>query len=250
MTKGLDPDVPMKDSGVEWLGEVPEHWVVKRVKHVVRTLEQGWSPQCENNPVTDDSEWGVLKVGCVNNGRFEKSENKRLPKGIEPRPNLAVKAGDVLVSRANTRDLVGSCAVPTNDHPNLMMSDKLFRLRLLEDFAEPRYLAFFMSSPTARKLIEIEATGASSSMLNIGQGTILEMPIPCPPLEEQVKIKNKIISETWKLLNLAGQALELKKMLEERRSALISAAVTGKIDVRGWQPPLELSESRETADEV
>lgn len=60
VTKGLDPDVPMKDSGVEWLGEVPAHWEIKRVKHAVRVFEQGWSPQCENIPVGSEREWGVL----------------------------------------------------------------------------------------------------------------------------------------------------------------------------------------------
>ena len=235
VTKGLDPDVPMKDSGVEWLGEIPAHWDVKRVKHVVGLMEQGWSPQCDNIPVEDINEWGVLKVGCVNNGMFNERENKKLPQGLQPRPDLSIKSDDVLISRANTRDLVGSCAVPTVDHPNLMISDKLFRLRLSEGVADPRYFALFMGTPEARKIIELEATGASSSMLNIGQSTILEMPFPCPPMKEQVKIRDEVVRQTWSLLNLAGQALELQERLEERRSALISAAVTGKIDVRGWQ---------------
>ncbi len=234
VTKGLDPHVPMKDSGVEWLGEVPAHWRITRVKHIVHTVEQGWSPQCENSPVESESEWGVLKVGCVNHGRFVSQENKKLPDNLSPRLDLCIKADDVLISRANTRELVGSCAVPAVSYPNLMLSDKLFRLRVRETVADPRFLAFFMGAPQTRQQIELEATGASSSMLNIGQSTVLEMPFPCPPLEEQAKIRDEIIKQTWSLLDLAGQALELQKRLEERRSALISAAVTGKIDVRGW----------------
>ncbi|WP_447893968.1 hypothetical protein [Vreelandella sp. GE22] len=236
VTKGLNPDVPMKDSEVEWLGEVPKHWKVKRVKHVVRLLEQGWSPQCENIAVKDESEWGVLKVGCVNHGRFNYLENKKLPNDFSPRVDLAIKANDVLISRANTRELVGSCAVPTIDYPNLMLSDKLFRLRLHSLVADPLFLSFYMGASQTKKQIELEATGASSSMLNIGQSTVLEMPFPCPPLEEQVKIRDKIIKQNYSLLNLAGEALALKERLEERRSALISATVTGKIDVRNWQP--------------
>jgi len=84
VTKGLDPGVPMKDSGMEWLGEVPAHWEITRVKHIVQTFEQGWSPQCENNPVESESEWGVLKVGCVNHGRFDSQENKKLPGELSP----------------------------------------------------------------------------------------------------------------------------------------------------------------------
>jgi len=236
VTKGLDPDVPMKDSGVEWLGEVPAHWEVKRVKHAVRLSEQGWSPQCENIPVESEKEWGVLKVGCVNHGRFDCQENKKLPDDLTPRHDLTVKAGDVLISRANTRELVGSCAVPTVDYPHLMLSDKLFRLRLHKSAADPLFLAFFMNASQTRKQIELQATGASSSMLNIGQGTVLEMPLPCPPVEEQIKIRDEIVKRTWNLLDMAGEAIELEERLKERRSALISAAVTGKIDVRSWQP--------------
>ena len=235
VTKGLEPGVPMKESGVEWLGKVPAHWGITRVKHIVRTVEQGWSPQCENSPVESESEWGVLKVGCVNHGRFVSQENKKLPADLSPRLDLSIKADDVLISRANTRELVGSCAVPTVSYPNLMLSDKLFRLRLRETVADPRFFALFMGAPQTRQQIELEATGASSSMLNIGQSTVLEMPFPCPPLEEQAKIRDEIIKQTCSLLDLAGQALELQKRLEERRSALISAAVTGKIDVRGWE---------------
>src|SRR5690606_4576831 len=64
VTKGLDSNVKMKDSGVEWIGEVPEHWVVKKIKYDVLKIEQGWSPQCESTPVLDDETWAVVKVGC------------------------------------------------------------------------------------------------------------------------------------------------------------------------------------------
>lgn len=235
VTKGLDADVPMKDSGVEWLGEVPAHWEVKRVKYVVKTFEQGWSPQCESGPVGNDQEYGVLKVGCVNNGVFRSGENKKLPEGVELIPELTLKADDLLISRANIRELVGNCAVPAVDYPNLMISDKLFRLRLEKSMADPHFLSFFLGAPQARRRIEIAATGASSSMLNIGQGTILEMIFPCPPIEEQAEIRDKIVKQNWKILYLAAEALNLVQCLEEHRSALISAAVTGKIDVRGWR---------------
>ncbi|MFN8981024.1 MAG: restriction endonuclease subunit S, partial [Alphaproteobacteria bacterium] len=84
VTKGLNPNAPMKDSGIEWLGQVPAHWEVKRVKHITRSIEQGWSPQCDGFPVSSDSEWGVLKVGCVNGGRFNPEENKSLPAELTP----------------------------------------------------------------------------------------------------------------------------------------------------------------------
>ena len=235
VTKGLNPNAPIKDSGVEWLGEVPAHWEIKKIKHAVASLEQGWSPQCDNFPASGD-EPGVLKVGCVNGGFFNSNENKRLPEDLEFRSNLTVRAGDLLVSRANTRDLVGSAAVSPHDFNNLMVSDKLYRIRLISDYVDPEFLCLYLGTGFARREIELAATGASSSMLNIGQGTVLEMPFPCPPYKEQERIREHVIAETHSIIGLSADAEALVELLKERRSALISAAVTGKIDVRSWQP--------------
>ena len=234
VTKGLDPDVPMRDSGVEWLGEVPAHWEMAKVKHTITTFEQGWSPQCENVPASAESEWAVLKVGCVNNGEFDPRENKRLPDALDPVPELAVKAGDVLVSRANTRDLVGSAVAVPADHPNLMISDKLFRLKAAPSMS-PEYLAAYLGVSQVRPIIQIEATGASSSMLNIGQGAIRELPVPVPPKHEQDMIVDSIRRRTTEIRQLIEETASARELLKERRSALISAAVTGKIDVRSWR---------------
>lgn len=233
VTKGLDPSAPMKDSGVEWLGQVPAHWEVLPVKRVTRSIEQGWSPQCENYPVQGADEWGVLKVGCVNGGRFAPGENKTLPAELEPLPELGIRSGDLLVSRANTRELVGSAAVAEEAHPNLLLCDKLYRLRLDLERCAPAFLALFLGCRVARQQIELAATGASSSMLNIGQAVILELPLALPPPEEQAATLRWLKVELEKLDSLAANAQALTDVLQERRAALISAAVTGKIDVRG-----------------
>ncbi|MEO0376751.1 MAG: restriction endonuclease subunit S [Cyanobacteria bacterium P01_A01_bin.17] len=236
VTKGLDPTAPMKDSGVEWLGEVPAHWELAKVKHVIESFEQGWSPQCENVPVESDKEWGILKVGCVNGGIFSSEENKRLPAELDPIPELFLMAGDVLISRANTRELVGSAALADSDYPNLMLSDKLFRLRATEKVL-PKYLVLYLGTIAVRHQIELEATGASSSMLNIGQAVIKELYIPVPSVSEQQEIVAYLNYELENYFELESQALTTIDLLQERRSALISAAVTGKIDVRNWQAP-------------
>ncbi|MDD2712853.1 MAG: restriction endonuclease subunit S [Simplicispira sp.] len=234
VTKGLNPNAPMKDSGVEWLGEVPAHWEVRRVKHLVTTLEQGWSPQCEGFPVQSDEEWGVLKVGCVNGGVFRPEENKTLPLELEPVPELGVAAGDLLISRANTRELVGGAAVALLDYPRLMLCDKLYRIRFRPETCEPVFLALYLSTPRIRGQIELAATGASSSMLNIGQSTILELDVAVPPLDEQRQILNVVSDQIDNANALVVQARTAITLLQERRTALISAAVTGQIDVRGW----------------
>lgn len=237
VTKGLNPDAPMKDSGVEWLGQVPEHWDVNRIKFVTQVFEQGWSPQCESEPVESDEEFGVLKVGCVNGGIFRSEENKKLPSELEPITTLSLKADDLLISRANTRELVGSAAVVPVNFDNLLLCDKLYRLRLFKNIVVPQFLSFFLSTDLVRTRIETEATGASQSMLNISQSTINNLYFPCPSIEEQIQIVDYVEKQQWQILQLVADARALTNLLNERRSALISAAVTGKIDVRGWQPP-------------
>ena len=232
VTKGLNPNAPLKPSGIEWLGDVPEHWEMMRVKHLTRSIEQGWSPQCEGFPVEDESEWGVLKVGCVNSGTFNAQENKVLPGDLDPIPSLAISTGDLLISRANTRELVGRAAVAVEDYPNLMLCDKLYRLRLKPDIASSSFLSLYLGSSEARGPIELGATGASASMVNIAQSTVLELDISVPPIDEQLAIEYAIQRETQKIDALTAEAERGIELLQERRTALISAAVTGKIDIR------------------
>lgn len=236
VTKGLDPTVPMKDSGVEWLGEVPAHWGITDLKYLVTSIGQGWSPQCDNFPA-EEGEWGVLKVGCVNGGVFNASENKRLPDELAPDEALAIKKNDLLISRANTRELVGSAAVAEQDYPLLMLCDKLYRVCLDVQRICPKYLAFYLGSSAPRGQIELAASGASDSMQNISQSAIMDMVLPLPEVCEQEMILQYLNSNLEIVDEMVLEVKSQLQLLQERRSALISAAVTGKIDVRGWQPP-------------
>ncbi|AHB04260.1 type I restriction-modification methylase S subunit [Pandoraea pnomenusa 3kgm] len=230
VTKGLDSNVKMKDSGVEWLGEVPEHWDVTRIKRIIQGISQGWSPECDPR-VPEFNEWGVLKVGCVNGGEFQATESKCLPSNLEPRPELSLKAGDVLVSRANTRELVGNCAVIDKDYPKLMVCDKLYRLLVDSKKVLPEFLAKLISVH-GRRAVEIEANGASSSMVNISQSVILDLAVAVPPVSQQEEILRGIRSSTSKIDGVIEKSERSIELLKERRSALITAAVTGQIDLR------------------
>jgi type I restriction enzyme S subunit len=232
VTKGLNPNVPMKDSGIEWLGEVPEHWTMVKIMHLVAKFEQGWSPQCEGFPVESEQEWGVLKVGCVNGGTFKPEENKTLPSNLEPIPALGILTNDLLISRANTRELVGSAAIAMREYKNLLLCDKLYRLRFLNGVCSPMFIALYLGTNGARGQIELAATGASSSMVNIAQSTILDMNVALPTLKEQEAIVLYLDQQSVRFDTLTNEAQCAIDLLQERRSALISAAVTGKIDVR------------------
>jgi type I restriction enzyme, S subunit len=232
VTQGLNPQAPVKPSGIEWLGDVPAHWEVTKIKRLVATFEQGWSPQCEGFPVDSEKEWGVLKVGCVNGGVFRPEENKTFPSELEPIPSLGIAMGDLLISRANTRELVGGAAVAKQDYANLMLCDKLYRIRFSKLACAPQFIAFYLGTGMARGQIELAASGASSSMVNISQSTILEMELALPEYQEQQEIVDFLAIELSIFNSLITEAQRAIDLLQERRIALISAAVTGQIDVR------------------
>lgn len=230
VTKGLNPNAPMKDSAVEWLGDVPEHWKVIRLKHLTTLFEQGWSPQCDSRPA-EPHEYGILKVGCVNGGKFRSLENKALPFELEPRLQYLIQKNDLLISRANSKELVGSAAVIDEDYPNLILCDKLYRLRFIKAVSA-EMVALYLSIGIVREQIELSATGASHSMQNIGQDTIKELFYLLPPIDEAHNILSDIAESNTKFDSLISKAELAIQHMKERRTALISAAVTGKIDVR------------------
>lgn len=200
-----------------------------RLRHHVRGVRQGWSPQCNNWPAETD-EWAVLRAGCTNRGVFDPYDNKQLPEGTEPRPDTVVRDGDLVVGRANTRDLVGGAAVVRGTYPRLMLSDKLYAY-CLRGGALPEYVAAVLGTQRYRDMIGLAATGASYSMQNICQRDIADLPMSLPSLEVQVACVKQIDDETARIDALIAKSERFIELARERRSALITAAVTGQIDV-------------------
>lgn len=234
-TKGLNPSVPMKDSGVEWLGEVPAHWEVRALRRVVLAIEQGWSPECHAREA-EEQEWGVLKAGCVNGGTFRAAENKALPPELTPEESYEVRTGDVLMSRASgSPELVGSTALVTSTRPRLMLSDKIFRLKLSEAICAPFFVAA-LNSRALRIQIENALSGGNGMANNLPQSSLLTFQMAVPPLSEQAAITAFLDQELARIDALMNEGVLSIELLRERRTALISAAVTGQIDVRGWAP--------------
>ncbi len=239
VTKGIDPTVAMKGSGVEWLGEIPSHWEVRRLRHIVNRIEQGWSPDCENREV-DDDEWGVLKAGCVNRGQFMEREHKALPLSVAPIPSLEVRSGDLLMSRASgSRELVGSVAVVPQCRPKLLLCDKVFRLHIDGHSGHKPFLAYAMNARSARSQIEVVLSGGSGLANNIAQGVVKDLMVARPENDEQRGIASFLDRETARIDTLVAKVRDAIDRLRELRTALISAAVTGKIDVRDVAPAIQ-----------
>ncbi len=202
-----------------------------RLKHFVTEMRQGWSPQCESAPADGVTEWGVLKTGCVNGGVFRPEENKLLPADVEPRVETVVRRGEVVMSRASTRDLVGSAAVVEAEYPRLMLSDKTYAITVDPRVADPWFVSTLLATPRIRQAIELEATGASHSMQNVSKEDLLNLPMPLPPVGSQIAVARALKDDAHKVDAMVDKAEQLRAKLKERRAALITAAVTGSLDV-------------------
>jgi type I restriction enzyme S subunit len=202
----------------------------ERLRFGMMSLSQGWSPECWDRERGVD-EWGVLKLGCVNGGVFT-PDHKTLPPDVGPQPELEVLVGDLLMSRANTRSLVGSAAVVSPDvGPRLMLSDLLYRLRLDPDRWHPPYVAAVLNSPVGRTQLEAAASGSAGSMPKISQEVIRQLRLPRPGVYEQRIAADAFRDDDDRVRDLAAIADRVRAALTACRSSLIHEAVTGKLDV-------------------
>ncbi|MEV4228929.1 restriction endonuclease subunit S [Streptomyces bobili] len=192
-------------------------------------VDQGTSPQCDAIPA-DEDEWGVLKVSCLRPGEFLAHENKRLPTSEKPMRRSEVHEGDLLITRANTPQLVGSTAVVPKVRSKLLLSDKIFRVRLRHGL-DPEYVATVARGTRIRSLCSATSNGASQSMANIRFDEVKAWPIPVADSSEQRHFIEKVNRSREQVNALRSTIMRQVDRLAERRQALITAAVTGQIDV-------------------
>ena len=232
VTKGLDPSAPMKDSGGEWLGEVPAHWEVIRLKNVISKIESGVSVNAVDSPAGEGF-LGVLKTSCVYRGEFDPAENKAVVPDEYDRVACPVTTGTLIVSRMNTPDLVGAAGVVRQNYSNLYLPDRLWQVTFAG--AAPAFVHYWSNTPNYRAQVKVVCAGTSSSMQNLSQDDFRCFFLAVPSVREQNAITAFLECETAKFDRLMSEAQGASILLQERRTALISAAVTGKIDVRDWQ---------------
>ncbi|QDT24814.1 Type-1 restriction enzyme EcoKI specificity protein [Gimesia panareensis] len=231
VTQGLDPKVRRRPSGNESLGDIPEHWNVRRLKYLLEGIQQGWSPQCHNFPA-GEGEFGVLKTGCVNGGIFDESQNKLLPVDVEPPLDIEVNRGDILMSRASgSIHLIGSVAlVKSMPKARLLLSDKTFRL-IPNHEMNPAYLVLAMGSNCLRWQISRCISGAEGLANNITKSDIGNLILPVPPLSEQERIADELSNLETETEAIKFALNETLSLLSDKRSALITAAITGEIPI-------------------
>lgn len=204
---------------------------VRRLKTLLFRIEQGVSPQAENQ-VPSFSEWGVLKAGCVNGGVFRPEQVKRLPDGFDVPESLSVANGDVLVARASgSPNLVGSTARVDGFQGKAILSDKTFRL-VLRPLVDPDYLVMAMNSYSYRQQVQGAISGAEGLANNLPVTALRTFQFPLPPLHEQREIVERLETESKRSSDTIARVEQEITLLREFRTRLVADVVTGQVDVR------------------
>jgi len=227
VTKGLDPSAPMKDSGVEWLGQVPAHWEVMPAKHLAASIKAGPFGSALTKDMYSSSGYRIYGQEQVIPGDFGLGDYYISGDKFEELSQYRVEVGDLLVSCVGT---FGKIAIfPKGAEPGII-NPRLIRFRP-NTRVDPTYLSVLLRSSVSFEQFSYLSRGGTMDVINIG--ILGEIVVPVPPLPEQVAISGYLAEMHEQFDSLSEASEAAITLLQERRAALISAAATGKIDVRG-----------------
>lgn len=205
-----------------------QSWETKPLGDCLTNIQAGKSISCVEIPANLD-EWGVLKVNAVSWQKFDPEANKVLPSDFVPNPEHEVKVGDLLISRANTTELVGAVVLVEETRPRLMLSDKTLRLDTNPQKVIKEYLEIILREPRARAFIEENATGTSDSMKNISQELIRKIPISLPSLGIQKNIAQNIKNRKIEIEKIQQSLQEQLETINALPAALLRQAFNGEL---------------------
>ena len=223
VTKGLDPSVPMKDSGVAWLGEVPAHWGVGALGYFA-SVTTGATPDRDNPRYWGGSiPW--IKTGEINYHPIEDAEEFITEAGLKESSTKLMPPGTMLMAmygQGATRGRVAilKMAATFNQACAAISCSDALNVDYLQHFFVVAYE-------------HVRDDGNQTSQMNLSSGAICQMRVTVPPVTEQLAISQELDKVTVKIDRLTAEAQSAITLLQERRTTLISAAVTGQIDVRG-----------------
>ncbi|AYY52246.1 restriction endonuclease subunit S [Acinetobacter baumannii] len=233
VTKGLDPNVPMKDSGVAWLGEVPEHWGIWKFAHIAPIITCGVA----STPTYVEEDVGMpfLSAQNIKNNKLSLHKFNYIPHSLHEQLTKYRKPelGDILVTRVGA-GIGEACIVDIDLEFSIYVS--LTHIRVNSNIANNKFVMYFFGTDYC-KFLNYEGTVTGGGVGNLNVNNVVKYKIALPSLQEQQKIVEYIDHYVTKQDELILKAESAISLMQERRTALISAAVTGKIDVRNWQSP-------------
>ncbi len=227
VTKGLNPKAPMKPSGIEWLGEVPAHWKVialKRIADVNTGVAKG-----KDNSSRRTITVPYLRVANVQDGYLDLDSVATIDIPAEDLKRYALRPGDVLMNEGGDFDKLGRGHVWDGQIHPCITQNHVFAVR--PRTVSPAWLSAITGSDYA-KYYFMTRSKQSTNLASISSTNLMELPVVLPPAEEQETVLSFVNSHTSRFDILNNEAQRAIDLLQERRTALISAAVTGKIDVR------------------
>ena len=230
VTKGIRGDRPMKDSGIEWIGEIPAEWSVVRQKYFWNTIESGVSVNAADKPVDNSEQYGVLKTSAVSKFMFIPTEHKQVNLEEYGRVSCPVRADSIIASRMNTPELVGACGYVQNNYPNLFLPDRLWQITFKDELS-PKYAWYYLSGIRVRQYISSLSTGTSSSMQNISQSQYGNIFITIPSIGEQSEIAKYLDEKCNSVDALIAKKQQYLIEIENYKKSLIYEYVTGKKEV-------------------
>lgn len=222
VTKGLDPKVKMKDSGIEWLGKIPEHWEVKRLRNLVETIKTGSTPPSEEIQYFEPKEINWYGPGDFDNLILGNSKRKISKLAIDENKCRLFPANSILLIGIGAT--VGKVGLVVKD----CSSNQQINAIILKDEYHPMYYLYFLS--TIKDIIVMEASSATLPIFN--QTQTKNIIITVPPTKEQIEISDFIRSQEIRIETIISKSQQEIELLKEYRTALISEVVTGKVDVR------------------
>lgn len=228
VTKGLDPSVPMKDSGVGWLGEVPGHWEMKALKFIA-TVQTGIA-KGKDNTGKETIKVPYLRVANVQDGYLALDDMAEIEVPASDLPRYLLQSGDVLMNEGGDFDKLGRGHIWRGEIASCIHQNHVFAVRPHGVSAE--WLNAITGSGYAQFYF-MTRSKQSTNLASISSTSIMELPVLLPPLDEQSAVLNFMEKRTSRFDSLIAEACTAIRLLQERRTALISSAVTGQIDVRG-----------------
>ena len=222
VTKGLDPNVPMKDSGVEWIGKIPEHWEFRKIKNCCDVVD------CKNRTpeIIPDGDYIVVRTTCIKDGMFSYNGSYRTDrKNFEEwTAKGQPQYGDIFFTRE--APMGEACLVPNED--NLCMGQRVMFFRPIHG-EDPRFILYSIYGPLVREYIESKNKGSTVGHLKLGQVASLPL-LYCAP-EEQKKIANYLDEKCKAINELISCKQEVVGKLQQYKKSLIYEVVTGKKEV-------------------
>lgn len=237
VTKGLDPSVPMKDSGVEWLGKVPAHWEIAPIG-ARYSVQLG--KMLDTAKITGANLRPYLRVFDVQWGRINTEGLPMMDFDADDRSKFRLVTGDLLINEGGSYP--GRAAIWSADIEECYYQKALHRLRVLDAKRDTsRFLFYLMVWATEHGVFS--AGGNEATIEHLPAERLRRYRFPFPQIHEQVSIAKYIADQSQAFESMMSESLTAVQLLQERRAALISAAVTGKIDVRGLVPQSETVEA-------